>query len=303
MISSDFRAEARKKLEGKWGKVALITLAYFVTFFIVVLIKKILFHFFDPYTFKTITMFGLYIIFATFNSIARIDSVLSIIITIIGVPLSFGLTFSLFKFFNAEDVKIFDFLKLGFNNFKRSWGITFQIIKKMILPLTLLLVSFILFVYAFSSFFWSFTVSMITLFWAPFSYIRSILPILMPFEVSLYVMPLSFIAFIISMIWTITKSFYYKLAYLIAVDNPDMTSKNAVLKSEELMTGNRSKLFWLQLSFIGWAILSAFTFGIGMLWLAPYMQFAIIAFYKYISGNNQNIEAKVVTDDTDNPIQ
>ena len=34
MNSSDFRAEARKKLEGKWGKVARITLAYVALFFV-----------------------------------------------------------------------------------------------------------------------------------------------------------------------------------------------------------------------------------------------------------------------------
>ena len=55
------------------------------------------------------------------------------------------------------------------------------------------------------------------------------------------------------------------------------------------MTGNRAKLFWLQLSFIGWAILSVFTLGIGYLWLAPYMQMATIAFYKHLEGNNGQI--------------
>ena len=114
-----------------------------------------------------------------------------------------------------------------------------------------------------------------------------------------------FILLIASMIWAITKSFYYQLAYLVAVENPDMSAKDAVLKSEELMQGNRAKLFYLQLSFIGWAILSAFTFGIGILWLAPYMQFAVITFYKYVSGNIQKVEATVEepSKDDDEPIK
>lgn len=33
MISSDFRTEARRKLDGKWGKTALIILAYFRSIF------------------------------------------------------------------------------------------------------------------------------------------------------------------------------------------------------------------------------------------------------------------------------
>ena len=66
------------------------------------------------------------------------------------------------------------------------------------------------------------------------------------------------------------------------------------------MQGNRAKLFYLQLSFIGWSILVAFTFGIGMLWLTPYIQFAIIAFYKYVSGNNSAVEVKVEENSIDN---
>ena len=82
-----------------------------------------------------------------------------------------------------------------------------------------------------------------------------------------------------------------------------LTAKEAVEKSKELMTGNRAKLFWLELSFIGWAILAAVTFGIGYLWLLPYIQFATIAFYKFVSGDNSNVEAKVVTENNGNPIQ
>ena len=69
------------------------------------------------------------------------------------------------------------------------------------------------------------------------------------------------------------------------------------------MIGNRAKLFWLELSFIGWAILVAITLGIGYLWLIPYIQFATIAFYKFVSSNNSNVEAEVVTENNDNPIQ
>ena len=56
------------------------------------------------------------------------------------------------------------------------------------------------------------------------------------------------------------------------------------------MTGKRGKLFCLQFSFIGWAILATLTLGIGFLWLIPYIQFATISFYKSLtsdSGNNQ----------------
>ena len=39
-------------------------------------------------------------------------------------------------------------------------------------------------------------------------------------------------------------------------------------------------LFCLQLSFIGWAILSALTLGIGNFWLNPYMNMSYAVFYR-----------------------
>ena len=94
------------------------------------------------------------------------------------------------------------------------------------------------------------------------------------------------ILFIVSSILMATRSYYYALSYFIAFENPSMTSKECVLKSKELMIGNRGKLFCLQFSFIGWAILATFTFGIGFLWLIPYMQFATISFYKSLTSDN-----------------
>ena len=64
------------------------------------------------------------------------------------------------------------------------------------------------------------------------------------------------------------------------------------------MTGKRGKLFCLQLSFIGWAILAVFTLGIGYLWLIPYVQIAIIAFYKFACGDSENkkIDGSVIVE-------
>ena len=45
------------------------------------------------------------------------------------------------------------------------------------------------------------------------------------------------------------------------------------------MKGNRGNCFLLELSFIGWALLGVLTFGIGYLWLMPYMQIAMVCFY------------------------
>ena len=99
---------------------------------------------------------------------------------------------------------------------------------------------------------------------------------------------------IVSLVWSITKSYYYQLSYIVSAEKPELSSKEAVEESEKLMAGKRGKLFCLQLSFIGWAILAVFTLGIGYLWLVHYIQFATVAFYKFANGDNDSIEATVV---------
>jgi uncharacterized membrane protein len=49
-----------------------------------------------------------------------------------------------------------------------------------------------------------------------------------------------------------------------------------------MMQGRKMKLFLLDLSFIGWILLSILTLGIGLLWLLPYIYSARAAFYEDI---------------------
>ena len=50
-----------------------------------------------------------------------------------------------------------------------------------------------------------------------------------------------------------------------------------------MMKGHKFDLFWLILSFIGWGFLCLFTFGIGYLWLTPYMETSVAAFYEDVT--------------------
>ncbi|MBQ2816662.1 MAG: DUF975 family protein [Clostridia bacterium] len=82
----------------------------------------------------------------------------------------------------------------------------------------------------------------------------------------------------------IIKSYAYILAPYIMAEDPDCGVMEALSRSQELMKGNKWRYFCLELSFIGWAILSLFTLGIGSLWLNPYMQAAFAGFYLEVSG-------------------
>jgi len=77
----------------------------------------------------------------------------------------------------------------------------------------------------------------------------------------------------------IIAGFRYALAPYIMAENPDIGIREAVNLSKQMMAGHKGRLFGLNFSFIGWAMLSALTFGIGNLWLNPYMNTAFAAFY------------------------
>ena len=89
----------------------------------------------------------------------------------------------------------------------------------------------------------------------------------------------------------IYAAYGYAMTPYVLAENPEMTANEAITKSKELMNGNRWRLFCLEISFIGWDILCAFTLGIGYLWLTPYKQAARAAFYREVSGTEkQSIE-------------
>ena len=77
----------------------------------------------------------------------------------------------------------------------------------------------------------------------------------------------------------IVKSFSYYMVDFIIAENPYITSKRAFEISKKAMVGYKGKAFLLGLSFIGWILLSILTFGIGLLFLEPYMSAASAEFY------------------------
>lgn len=90
----------------------------------------------------------------------------------------------------------------------------------------------------------------------------------------------------------IIASFRYAMAPYLMAQHPEMGIREAVNESKRLMAGHKWRFFCLQLSFIGWAILSALSFGIGYLWLIPYMQSAFAAFYLDRTGQGIPLNAQ-----------
>lgn len=83
----------------------------------------------------------------------------------------------------------------------------------------------------------------------------------------------------------IIATYRYAMTYYILADDKTIGGMDALRKSSEMMEGNKWRLFLLHLNFLGWAVLCILTFGIGLLWLYPYMGVSVAKFYDDIKSN------------------
>ena len=206
-LNSELRAQARERLEGQWGTFVLMT-------FLMLVIQTIL---------QIPGYIGsLLEILSPENVLASLSfSNISNILSLLALPLSWGLTVSLLRNHREESVdleNLFDGFRGG--RYTRVFCALFL-------------------------------VNLFTFLWA-----------------------------LLLIIPGIMKAFSYALTPYILLDEPELTARQAIARSCEIMQGRRWKLFCLYLSFIGWGILCLLTFGIGFLWLVPYMNASVAAFYE-----------------------
>lgn len=70
----------------------------------------------------------------------------------------------------------------------------------------------------------------------------------------------------------IIKAFAYSMVPYIIYENPNLTANQAIKMSKKMTDGYKGDLFVLNLSFIGWLMLSIITGGlVGIFWSNPYM--------------------------------
>jgi len=80
----------------------------------------------------------------------------------------------------------------------------------------------------------------------------------------------------------IIASYAYAMTFYIIADHPTIRITQAIAESRAMMRGHKWKFCCLGCWFIGWGLLSVLTFGIGFLWLVPYMQTTMAHFYEDI---------------------
>ena len=97
----------------------------------------------------------------------------------------------------------------------------------------------------------------------------------------------------------------YSMYPYVLRDEPDLSVWQTLKKSEAIMKGYKGKLFLMYLSFVGWFILGAFTFGILYIWLTPYVMTSTVKFYDdvrraYYNGNDPARPAFSISSDEEN---
>ena len=83
----------------------------------------------------------------------------------------------------------------------------------------------------------------------------------------------------------IIKCFSYAMTPFILEENPELSANEAIDRSRAMMKGHKFDLFWLLLSFIGWYLLCIITLGLAALWVTPYIETAVGAFYEDVKAD------------------
>ena len=266
MEARDFRKRARETLKGKWNDAIILTLVFIAFTAIVEWLGSLG---------KNVRL----------SSVATMAGIFSAVVM---PAVKYGLTYSYMKLKSGEKVHPFDFLNYGFSNFSRAWGVSWNIFLKLI---------------------WYFVAGAVALCLILFNTLYNVIAsvevygssiVSMDSRIGLMILTLvGVVALIVIAILAAIKGLYYSLSTFIAIENPNMTTKQAVEKSREIMTGKRGKYFYLTLTFIGWGFLAGIAGGIsggilsfipiisniagsvGMIVLIPYIQISLLEFYDY----------------------
>ena len=75
------------------------------------------------------------------------------------------------------------------------------------------------------------------------------------------------------------------MAPYILADRPELSGTEVLTLSRQMMNGHKWKTFVLDLSFLGWNILSALTFGLlGVFYVNPYRQCTNTELYRELKN-------------------
>ena len=280
--AKEIRAKAREAMAGKWGRFVGMNLLYLVVLMVIGLITAapllgsvggLVDLATKAMAGKTITEKMVTDVLGSFIGTSALSSLLSIAAMLIEVPLAYALIENIMKAKRDNETTATYFLGRVFPSFGRAWKVTLWQFVKLIAPTILYIVGIMVA---------ALVMGLLGGLGDAGAVIGGIV---------------YFVAMVAIVIWYIGKVLNLSLSEYVAIDNPEITAKEAVEKSIELMPGYRWKAICLGLSFIGWAILCCFTLGIGNLFLTPYMAVADVVFYEEVlKAHGQTTEKEPVAE-------
>lgn len=260
--AKEIRAKARNTMSGKLGKIVGTYALYWVITLILSLIIMLptienTLEILDYVKYNSTnileTISGIAVAFNLENGFTRL---LKLCYSIVSIPLLYSLIENIISFKRREDTKSTEFLTRFGKNFLRGIKVYLWKLLKLLIPVIL---------------------------YMAMSTVAILLIVMLAInDLEILGWIVGTLGLIISLIFLVSRSLLYELSELFAIDNPDMTAKDAVQKSEDYMKGNRWSLLWLKFTFIGWNILALFTCGIGYLFLNPYMILSKEEFYEEV---------------------
>ena len=81
----------------------------------------------------------------------------------------------------------------------------------------------------------------------------------------------------------IIAAFAYSQAVYILLDNPEKGVMQCLKESRQMMKGHKWELFRLDLSFLGWLLLSAIVMPVEI-WTTPYISTTKVLYYEKLRG-------------------
>ena len=99
---------------------------------------------------------------------------------------------------------------------------------------------------------------------------------------------LSLGASLVSSLVSILTGLFFGLADFLMLDDPELGAIDAMKKSLQLMKGNKSRLLYIQLSFLPLYFVGLLTCYLGYLWIMPYVNCTLTYFYMDLTGEIDN---------------
>ncbi len=109
-------------------------------------------------------------------------------------------------------------------------------------------------------------------------------------SIFLVYMMVSIVAMIVGMILDIFFRIKLMLSTYLLVDNENLSAVNSFKDSFDFMNGHVLRAVYIYLSFIPMTILTILTFGLGGLWVQPYMEGTFVNFYLDVIGEFKRIQ-------------